>query len=123
MRPSDCRSSFGHLKYNFVEHLGGGTEQWGTLAVHFTHGWRRKVGGAPEAHLVGAEGLGVAQLAELSLGAQQFGLDFWIHVCQKIPHIVHRGHGELRDGQLQRAGKGDQTFLKDDICSQGASCW
>lgn len=81
-------------------------------------GWEG--GGAPEAHLVSAEGLGVAQLAELSLGAQQFGLYFWIHVCQKIPHIVHGGHGELRDGQLQRAGKGDHTFLKDDICSQGA---
>lgn len=89
----------------------------GTLAVH-SHRLTWESGGAPEAHLVGAEGLGVAQLAELSLGAQQFGLNFRIHVRQKIPHIVHRGHGELREGQLQRAGKGGQTFLKDGICSQ-----
>lgn len=46
-------------------------------------------------HLVYTEGFGVADLAELSLGAQQFGLNFWIHVCQQVPHISHRRHGEL----------------------------
>ena len=71
-----------------------------------------EAGGAPEAHLVGADGLGVAQLAELSLGAQQSGLNFWIHVGQKIPHVVHRGHGELWEAQLQRPGTADQTFLE-----------
>lgn len=74
--------------------------------------WAREGGGAPEAHLVGAEGLREAQQAELSLGAQQLGLNLWIHVGQKILHVVHRGHGELREGQLQRTGRGDETFSK-----------
>lgn len=83
----------------------------GMLAVHTCSSvWEE--GDVPEVHLVGAEGFGVAQLGELSLGAQQFGLNFWIHVGQKIPHIMCGGHGELGEGQLQRTGKADRTFSK-----------
>lgn len=55
-------------------------------------------------HLVYSERLDVAELAELSLGAQQFLLNFWIHVCQQVPHIIHRRQGELWEGQLQHTG-------------------
>lgn len=69
-------------------------------------------GDVSDTHLVSVEWFGVAQLAELGLGAQQFGLYFWIHVSQKIPHIVRGRHGELWEGQFQRAGNRDLTFFK-----------
>lgn len=55
-------------------------------------------------HLVYGEGFGVGELTELSLGSQQLGLDFWIHVCEQVPHVSHRRHGELGEGQLQHTG-------------------
>lgn len=48
-------------------------------------------------HLIYSEGFDVAELAELSLGAQQLGLNFWIQVGQQVTHISHRRHGELRE--------------------------
>lgn len=46
-------------------------------------------------YLIYGEGFGVAESAELSLGAQQFLLNFWIHVGQEVTHVSLRGHGEL----------------------------
>lgn len=126
---SNTQKKKGLLKVTFRGLLAPGAEPWtsaappaisnitllitwgrsraaGALAVH-TRRSAQEEGGAPEAHLDGAEGLRVAQLAELSLGAQQFGLNFWIHVRQKIPHVVHSGQGELWEAQLQRAGEVD----------------
>ena len=47
------------------------------------------------AHLIYSEGFSVAELAELSLGAQQFSLYFWSHVGQQGTQIGVRGHGEV----------------------------
>lgn len=58
-------------------------------------------------HLIYSEGFDVAELAELSQGAQQLGLNFWIHVGQQVAHISHSGHGELWEGQLQQTGHMD----------------
>lgn len=49
------------------------------LAVHTCSSAGRN-GDVSDTHLVSAEQFCVAQLAELGLGAQQFGLYFWIHV-------------------------------------------
>ena len=59
----------------------------------------------PLFHLIYSEGLGVAELAELSLGAQQFGLEFWTDVGQQVAHVSRGRHGELREGQLQQTGR------------------
>lgn len=39
------------------------------------------------AYLIYVEGISVTELAELSLGPQQFGLNFCIHVVQKVVHV------------------------------------
>lgn len=61
-------------------------------------------------HLVYSEGVGAAQLGELSLRAQQFGLNFLIHICQQVLHISHGRRGEFWDRQLQDPGEVDFTF-------------
>lgn len=53
-------------------------------------------------HLVYSEGFNVAELTELSLGAQKLVLNIWTHVGQKFSQIIHRRHGELWEGQLQQ---------------------
>ena len=55
-------------------------------------------------HLIYCEGIGVAELTELGLGAQEFCLDFWIHVGQQFMKVVLRGQGELWQRQLQQTG-------------------
>lgn len=46
-------------------------------------------------YLIYSEELVVAESTKLSLGPQQFGLDFWRHVGQQVTQISRRRHGEL----------------------------
>lgn len=57
---------------------------------------------SPSAYLVNGEPVGVGQLAELGLRAQQFVLHFRVHVAQQLAQVVGTRQRELWQRQLQQ---------------------
>lgn len=97
-----------------MDHLRGD----GPLVLHIPSHGDRLVQHPYSIHLVYSEGLGVTELAELSLGAQQFGFCVWINVGQQVMEVIHRGQGELRQRERQQPvlkKKKKKTLLKNCI--------